>query len=251
MHAFPKISFALLVVAILLGACAPAQATLSPEQVQAQVSTSVAMTVAAQETQTAAAQPTATLTVTPTTVSLPTLAIPTAVLPTVATVVISGGGGGGGGGGGSDLSGYPYYCRDPQRCCFVISNKPKDWPDDPTTFLEPGQKMDIKWLIQNVGSKAWDKTWAWAYLSTEVNSSNAADWGLTMSSISSIATLGDVTGGTNVAKKATITLSIEVLAPNFNGNHQPINILTKWAIIGDGAKFCTPYINIQIKKPGM
>ena len=139
-------------VVVLLSACAPAQATQSPEEIQAQIETSVAMTVAVQNTQTAEAQPAATETLTPTTIPLllPTLT-PIFDTATPFVVVPPSGGGGGGGGGSSTVN----YACDPDT-----GKKPRD-----NTVFRPNDPFDIKWTIINTGTKTWVAGKDFSYLS--------------------------------------------------------------------------------------
>ncbi len=127
---------------LVLTACAPGQ---SPEQVQAQIETSVALTISAQQqiddavAQTVAAQATPTFTATPTgAVTIPTFTpvIPTVTPFTVNTPASSGGGGGG------------VYAAD--YSCDVIRVRPFD-----NTEFNQGTDFDIKWTILNNGRKAW------------------------------------------------------------------------------------------------
>ena len=123
---------------LLLAACAPApQPTESPEDIADQVATAVALTVAAQNTQTAEAIPPATNTPLPTqTEAVPPS--PTAVLATVTPLVLptvtSGGGGG--------------TTTKPEYACAVVRREPAD----NTVFL-PDKTFDIKWTILNIGTK--------------------------------------------------------------------------------------------------
>lgn len=123
---------------LLLAACAPAaQPTENPEDIADQVATAVALTVAAQNTQTAAAIPPATNTPLPTqTEAVPSS--PTAVLstatPLVLPTVTSGGGGG--------------TTTKPEYACAVVRREPAD----NTVFL-PDKTFDIKWTILNTGTK--------------------------------------------------------------------------------------------------
>jgi hypothetical protein len=140
MQAFRKISVLVLAFSIMLVACAPQQAaTQNPADLQAQVSTSVAMTISAQNAETAAAQPQGTATSAPTEAPVPTLtALPT-VTPFVApTPVISGSGGGSGGG--NVAADY---------ACNVVTR-----PWDNTKFA-PGDDFDVDWTIINTGTKTW------------------------------------------------------------------------------------------------
>ncbi len=147
----------------LLAACAPGQATLSPDEVAAQVATSVAMTVeaqgqiatavaltiAAKETEQAASQPTPTLIPLETATSALLTATP---FPT-ATLFISGGGGGGGGGGSG--AGSSEYACDPD-----IQKRPLD-----NTHFSKGETFDIKFTIKNTGTKTWPAGYDLTYFS--------------------------------------------------------------------------------------
>ncbi len=143
---FSKAILVVMALATLLSACAPAQSA-SPAEVQAQVSTQVAMTVGAQSQQMVAAvvstltaqAPAATATLPPTPIPLN---LPTAD-PNVATVtpfvVVSSSGGGGGSGGSSQ----------PAYACTWTEIKPK------TNTFSPGDAIDIVWIIKNTGTVAW------------------------------------------------------------------------------------------------
>ncbi|HSB01520.1 MAG TPA: NBR1-Ig-like domain-containing protein [Anaerolineales bacterium] len=136
-----KILFSAMALIFLLSACVPSQPTQSPQDVQNQVATIVALTVAAQNAQTQAAQPptpAATNTVLPTqTESFPS---PTPLIPTVTPIVLPTKASGGGGGGGSVLS--------TEYDCDSIRRRPFD-----NTIFRPDKTFDIKWTIVNTGSK--------------------------------------------------------------------------------------------------
>jgi opacity protein-like surface antigen len=128
---------------VLLSACQPAQPTPNVTEIENQVATSVALTVAAQNAQTQAAvspTPEATNTTLPTQTSdvppSPTPILPTATLLVLPTVTSSGGGGGGGTTTQRDYS------------CDTIRRRPFD-----NTSFRPGDKFDIKWTIVNTGKK--------------------------------------------------------------------------------------------------
>jgi hypothetical protein len=140
-----------LLAIMVLVACTPAgepQAP-SPEEIQAQVSTSVAMTmeaqgqiatfvaqtVAAQDTEAAAALPTATLSPTP----LPTL---TPVLATATPFTVAPSGGSGGGGGGTTT--YEYSCD-------IIRQRPID-----NTRYSRTHTFDVTFAILNNGTATWE-----------------------------------------------------------------------------------------------
>ena len=140
-----RVLFFSMAVIFLLAACgSPAAApTQDPALVQQVIEQSVALTVAAQNLQTAEAQaqlPTNTPLPTQTEVAVVAPALPTAtpfviVPPTLAPV--SGGGGGG-------------SITKPEFACDVIHQR----PFDDTTF-KPGDTFDVKWTILNTGTKAW------------------------------------------------------------------------------------------------
>ena len=138
-----QVLFTTIPILLLLAACAPAPApTPNPDEIDSQISTSVALTVAAQNTATAQAQPQVTETPVPTATALDTptaVDTPTAIVLPTSTVVSSGGSSGGTGGSSSSNSDYS---------CTVFSRKPAD-----NTVYKPGDKFDIKWTIQNNGSK--------------------------------------------------------------------------------------------------
>jgi hypothetical protein len=139
MQAYRKLWLVFLAGA-LMAACAPAQPGQSPEEIQAQIGTSVALTVAARDTQTAAAQPAATMTLTPTSVPflLPSL---TPVFPSPTPFVIAPPSSGGGGGGGTS--------PQAKYACNVVTR-----PFDNTEY-NPGENFAIKWTIINSGTETW------------------------------------------------------------------------------------------------
>jgi hypothetical protein len=155
-----RVIFTLLVIA-MLAACAPGEATLSPEEIAAQVATSVAMTVeaqdqiatfvamtvAAQEAEAAEPLPTpAFVTATP----LPTLT-PVLVTATVPVLDTPDGGGNGGGtsGGGTSGGGGGYTQYD--YSCDIILQQPRDNTDFRRTHT-----FDVAFTILNNGTKTWD-----------------------------------------------------------------------------------------------
>jgi len=133
-----RILLSMMGVILLLAACAPAaQPTESPVDIADQVATAVALTVAAQNTQTAEAIPPATNTPLPTqTEAVPPS--PTAVLATVTPLVLptvtSGGGGG--------------TTTKPEYACAIIRRRPID-----NTVFHPNDTFDIEWTIVNTGTK--------------------------------------------------------------------------------------------------
>ena len=140
-----QIVFTALAVILLLAACAPGQVpTADPQEVANQVATSVALTVASQNLDTAEAVPPATETPLPTAtevmVDTPTavapLDTPTAISLPTSTAVSSGGGSGGGTTTQSDFS------------CDIIRRRPTD-----NTIYKPNDRVDIKWTIVNDGNR--------------------------------------------------------------------------------------------------
>jgi hypothetical protein len=142
-HSSRRSRIAGLAAVALLAACAPA---VSTEEVQMQVATGVAQTVAAQNgmatsvalTVTAMA-PTITLTPSPTQIPLdiPSLT-PVVPIATVTPFVASGGGSGGG-----SSSKATYACD--------VQTRPFD-----NTAYKPGDPFDIKWTITNTGTATWE-----------------------------------------------------------------------------------------------
>lgn len=130
---------------ILLAACAPAQVpTPDPDQVSELVATSVALTVASQNLDTAEAEPppatetplpTATEVLLDTPTAVPALDTPTAI-PLPSVTAISGGGTSGG------------STARPEYSCDIVRRRPFD-----NTVFKPNDKFDIKWTIFNNGTK--------------------------------------------------------------------------------------------------
>ena len=144
-----RILFSALALMILLSACQPAQPTQNGVDVDNQVATSVALTVAAQNAQTQAAvspTPVVTNTTLPTQTEAGVVASPTPLetataLSTATAIVIpatsvSGGGGGGG------------SSTQKEFACDTIRRRPLD-----NTSFRPGDRFDIKWTIVNTGTK--------------------------------------------------------------------------------------------------
>jgi hypothetical protein len=131
-------------VMVLLAACQPPAApTQSAIDLENEVATIVALTVAAQNAQTQAAvspTPEATNTTLPTQTDsappTPTLLLPTATSTVVVLPTSSSGGGGGGTTTQRDYS------------CDTIRRRPLD-----NTSYRPGDTFDIKWTIVNTGTK--------------------------------------------------------------------------------------------------
>ncbi len=137
-----RILFTALTVIFLLAACAPAQVTTpNPVDIANQIATSVALTVASQNLDTAEAAPATTDTPVPTATEA-VVDTPTAILPTATPFVLvppTTVPAGGGGGAVATSTGYS---------CDIIHQRPLDY-----TIFKPGDKFDIKWTILNTGTK--------------------------------------------------------------------------------------------------
>jgi hypothetical protein len=129
---------AMLGALLMLAACSPAPATptAAGPNVDMQVATSVAATLIALQSMTAAAQPSATATAE---AQDPTA---TAMLPTATPFVIPTSTRAPGGGGGGNTT--------PTYACDVIRQRPFD-----NQVFRPGDKFDIKWTILNTGTATW------------------------------------------------------------------------------------------------
>ena len=131
---------------VLLSACQPAQPTQNVIDIENEVATSVALTVAAQNAQTQAAvspTPLATNTTLPTQTAEGVVPSPTPLetftpIPTAVVVSTSSSGGGGGGG----------TTTEKQYACDTIRRRPLD-----NTVYRPGDPFDIKWTIVNTGTR--------------------------------------------------------------------------------------------------
>lgn len=129
-------------ILFLLAACAPAPVeTPDLQEIENQVATSVALTVASQNLETASAVPPATETPLPTATQVP-VDTPTAVPPmdTATPLPLPTSGSSGGGGGGTTVQA--------EYSCNAINRRPYD-----NTVFKPGAKFDIKWTIVNDGTR--------------------------------------------------------------------------------------------------
>lgn len=129
-----------LIALLFLTACAPsiAQPTgPSAEEMKAQISTSVALTISAYKTEQAGlATPTLPPTETPT--LTPTLIFPTLTpfIPSSTHYI---------GGGGVATTPLPYACA-------VVNKAPAD-----NTVFKPNKDFDVKFWLRNAGTQKWDK----------------------------------------------------------------------------------------------
>jgi len=244
--------YVLVAMTFLLGACGPQQAA-TPDQnaIRQEIETSVALTVAAGDALTAAAQPAFTETVAAASTNTP---FPTLTpFATITPFVITPSGGGGGGGGSGSGGGGTYYggelCgdNDPKYMGVIIDQKPHD--DSPETIRKTGEieKLDVVWTIKNIGTKTWLPTWNWIVDSEVVNSDVPANKLLSLSPFAfPFAGIGDT-----IEKDEFITLGVELTMPADFDGPKPIYFTVQMALIGDGVKFCRPWIQIEVIRPGM
>ena len=142
------IVFCALIMIFLLSACQPAQPTQNPGEIADQVSTSVALTVAAQNALTQSAPtlvPQATNTTLTTQTEVGAVPSPTLVLPTATAVVVVPATSVSSGSGGGSTS-------KPDYACNPFPREPRD-----NTVFHPNDRFDIKWTIVNTGTKTMAK----------------------------------------------------------------------------------------------
>ena len=213
-QAFLKSMFAMLVMAGLLAACAPGQ---SPQQIQAQIQTGVAMTMQVQDqigtsvaltVESQSAGPVGTATSIPTEIPavIPTL---TPILSTPTAFVVTPAASTGGSGGSS--SSKPDYNCDPD-----IGKRPRDNEE-----FARGDKFDIKWTILNNGLKTW-----------------AAGKDLTYYSGTALTTSTFVQLP-EVKPDESFSVVFDAVAPSIPGHY----VMT-WKLEGG---FCWPYVAINVK----
>ncbi len=210
---------AFVLIALLVAGCAPAaQPTTDPNQVRDIVSTSVALTLAAEQTAQAAQAsntPLPTNTTEPTLTSLPTdtPVIPTlVVVPTATNTPFVPAGGGGGG---------PAPTPSPYQCQWV-KQKPADW-----TVFKPGVDFDMVWTVKNTGTKNWEPT----------------DIDLMYLRGQKMQTFFDLTDLPALVKPGqTIDLLVDMIAPKTPGNYS-----ATWTLKGTH-EFCTLTISITVAK---
>lgn len=205
-----RILFSAMTAVFLLAACVPAaQPTVDPDEVANQVSTSVALTVAAQNTQDALARPSETPTLVPTETLLPS---PTLVpdIPTATPIVVVPPTAVSGGGGGSTTTQQEYDCD-------IIRRRPFD-----NTFFRPGDEFDIRWTIVNTGTRN-------LRAGTDVKYSIGSQMvGVTFVELPEMRP-GD-----------QYEITFDAIAPDTEGNH----IMT-WVVEG---QLCYPYAAIIVEK---
>jgi hypothetical protein len=215
------------ILVLLLTSCLPPGQT--PEQAQVQINTAVAAAIATQQAlidqavaltltsvaQNASPTPVAAITDTPTGLVFPTL---TPIIPTVTPIPSGGGGGGGGGGGSNSSSAYS---------CSIISEKPYDG-----AHFKPGDSFDKTWTIKNTGTVTWEANWDFEHRG-----------GTDMSPTAGFKI------GKQVKPGGTITLVIEVVAPDVAAKDAGKTFVMTWSL-NKGSHFCTPYVAIKVYPPG-
>jgi len=230
----------LLAMMLLVGACAPKQATSNADEVARQIETSVASTVAIGNALTAAVPANTNTALPPTSTPFPTLTPYPTLTPFVVTPGSGNGNGSGTGGGGSGPT------QDPRYMCQLIDQLPLD--GTPDTIMKVGEKLDVKWTLKNIGTMKWEAaTYGWIAWKEKVRSDIPANQLLTTSPAPLSAGLGLV----DILPKQWVTLGVELTAPAAFDGHDPIFITVQMALVAHGTKFCTPYIQVQIIRPGM
>lgn len=226
--------FFLAALAILMSACTATPATPDEQQAQNAIATAVEMTVIARSTEMAASLPQPSP-IPPTVIVLPTntpLPLPTLLATnTPFTLPPSGSGSSGSSGGSSGSSGSSSgSSTDDKYDCEVVYQKP--W--DGQFIYKPGDEFDVVWTVKNTGSKTWEATWMFSYFS---------DYG----SGKRLSPTANFPIGQEVKPGKTLDLLIEIIAPNIQGLNKE-QFTEQWTIIGDGVKFCRPYISIFVQK---
>ena len=248
--------FVLLATMLVMGACVPGQPTPDLEDIAQQIETAVAQTVAAGDALTAAAQPTftATVEVSPTNTSFPTLTPFPTITPFVITPGGSGSGSGSGSGGGGVYYGGEQCGYDPKYMGVIIDQIPHD--DSPETIHKTGEieHMDVKWTIKNVGTKTWLPTWSWIVDSETVNSDEPANKLLSLLPLPyTLVGKGIVPLpiGDTIETGEFIKVGVELTMPADIEGRNSVDFVVQMALVGDGVKFCRPWIRITVIRPGM
>lgn len=130
--------------------------------------------------------------------------------------------------------------------CQLIDQVPRDGA--PATILKVGDKLDVKWTLKNNGTRKWEAaTYSWIFWKEKVRSDFPANASLSANPFP----LKTSIGPKDIKPGESVTLAAELTAPSaFDGN-KPVWITVQYAVVGDGVKFCTPYIQIEIIRPGM
>jgi hypothetical protein len=229
----------LLAMMLLVGACAPNQATSNADEVARQIETSVASTIAIGNALTAAVPVNTNTALPPTNTPFPTLTPYPTLTPFVVTPG-SGNGGGGTGGGGA------YPTQSTRYRCQLLDQNPL--AGSPATILKVGDTLDVKWTLKNTGTQTWTAaTFSLELVRERVLSDIPANQLLTTHP-----TPLSIGIGADVRPGKFITLGIELTAPAFDG-HDPIKITVTMALDGNGYRFCqeATIIQVQIIRPGM
>ncbi len=58
-------------------------------------------------------------------------------------------------------------------------------------------------------------------------------------------------GGVDILPKEWVELGVELTAPAAFEGHDPIYITVQMALVAHGTKFCTPWVQVEIIRPGM
>lgn len=209
MQVFRRPLFTLILLTVLVTACAPGQQPgPSADEIQAQIATGVAMTVQAQNqmgtsvAMTMQAQaPAATATLAPTEIPLDLPTLTPVFIPTVTPFVVSGGGG-------SNPA--------PKYACSWTELKPR------LNTFSPGDYIDVKWVITNTGSEPFGYKRDLEYVS-----------GTQMSSF-----LGKQLP--DLAPGDSVTISFDATAPSKNGLYG-----MQFKVEGG---LCWPALNVKVGK---
>jgi hypothetical protein len=108
-------------------------------------------------------------------------------------------------------------------------------PGDGTAF-KPGKEIDIRWVIKNTGTKAWEPNWSFSFFDG-----------------TNFSTTGSYTLGQRVERNDTIALDLDAIVPHgvdgLDYEHPKV-VYMQWAIKGEGSRFCRPYVAIKVSLSG-
>lgn len=210
-----QILFTSLAVILILAACAPAPApTANPVDVADQIGTSVALTVASQNLDTAQAQPTVTSTPLPTDTPAPspTPEFVEVTLPPDTPVVNI-----------SSPTSQPASDDTPGPtstpalyACDAYAQSPNYQEQ-----MDPGESFDIRWVIVNTGTRPWPKGFDVKYANgTKMTGPSVVEIGVEM------------------RPNDTYTILLDAVAPKKEGVHY-----MTWMVEG---QLCFPSISINV-----
>ena len=129
---------------------------------------------------------------------------------------------------------------------LTIDQVPLD--GSPDLIIKTGQKLDVKWTLKNIGTKKWEAaTFGWIAWEEKVRSDIPANQLLSTSPMP----LSIGLGGVDVLPKEWVELGVELTAPAAFDGHDPIYITVRMALVAHGTKFCTPWVQVEIIRPGM